>query len=70
MTALSMARPGPGGLGKMIVCAVEGGGGGGKQVHGRKGVLCSNSPAAFRRLPTEKKKMKKTKQKEKKRQEK
>lgn len=30
MTTLSIARPGAGGLGKMIVCAVEEGGGGGK----------------------------------------
>lgn len=30
MTTLSIARPGPGGLGKMIVCAMEEGGGGGK----------------------------------------
>lgn len=55
---------GPGELGKMIVCTVEEGGGGGRQVHGRKGVLCSNSPAVFSSIYLQGKKMKKKKKKE------
>lgn len=54
---------GPGELGKMIVCTVEEGGGGGRQVHGRKGVLCSNSPAVFSSIYLQGKKMKKKKKK-------
>lgn len=37
MTTLSIARPGPGGLGMKIVCAVAEGGGGGRQSPKKEG---------------------------------